>query len=172
MTQVPFQDRPPHTDRLNAYDEQHLAIYLRLLMAEEEGAELPVELAHIARDPFDPDFDLTGTVRRIRSKRSSIKRVLLDQTVTSGIGNIYADEALWRAQVHGARHGRALSAATLRALVLVPTGSPWMNYERIGSFLPPEVGHDTAQRLGVRSPKHRFYSGNCHSDCCSQPPWH
>ena len=39
MTQVPFQDRPPHTDRLNAYDEQHLAIYLRLLMADEEGAD-------------------------------------------------------------------------------------------------------------------------------------
>jgi hypothetical protein len=39
MTQVPFQDRPPHTERVNAYDEQHLAIYLRLLMAEEEGAD-------------------------------------------------------------------------------------------------------------------------------------
>ncbi|EFI53370.1 MULTISPECIES: DNA -binding domain-containing protein [Afipia] len=39
MTQVPFQDRPPHTDRLSAYDEQHLAIYLRLLMADEEGAD-------------------------------------------------------------------------------------------------------------------------------------
>jgi hypothetical protein len=39
MTQAPFQDRPPHTDRLNAYDEQHLAIYLRLLMADEEGAD-------------------------------------------------------------------------------------------------------------------------------------
>ena len=34
-----FQDRPPHTERVNAYDEQHLAIYLRLLMAEEEGAD-------------------------------------------------------------------------------------------------------------------------------------
>ena len=39
MTRVPFQDRPPHTDRLNAYDEQHLTIYLRLLMADEEGAD-------------------------------------------------------------------------------------------------------------------------------------
>jgi len=57
-------------------------------------------------------------------------------------------------------------------LVLVPTGSQWMDRERIGSFLLPEVGPDTAQRLGVRSPKHRFYSGNGHSDCCSQPPWH
>ncbi|VTZ23859.1 hypothetical protein MPC4_150104 [Methylocella tundrae] len=39
MTEAPFQDRPPHTDRVNAYDEQHLAVYLRLLMAEEEGAD-------------------------------------------------------------------------------------------------------------------------------------
>lgn len=39
MTEAPFYDRPPLTDRANAYDEQHLAIYLRLLMAEEEGAD-------------------------------------------------------------------------------------------------------------------------------------
>lgn len=39
MNKAPFQDRPPYTDRVNAYDEQHLAIYLRLLMAEEEGAD-------------------------------------------------------------------------------------------------------------------------------------
>jgi len=39
MTQAPFQDQPPHTERVNTYDEQHLAIYLRLLMADEEGAD-------------------------------------------------------------------------------------------------------------------------------------
>jgi hypothetical protein len=39
MTEAPFQDRPPHTERVNAYDEQHLAVYLQLLMAEEEGAD-------------------------------------------------------------------------------------------------------------------------------------
>lgn len=39
MTQTAFEDRPPHTERVNAYDEQHLAVYLRLLMAEEEGAD-------------------------------------------------------------------------------------------------------------------------------------
>ncbi|GAB3229370.1 hypothetical protein GCM10027295_22440 [Pseudaeromonas pectinilytica] len=55
-------------------------------------------------------------------------------------------------------------------LVLVQTGSPWMDCERIGSDLLPEVGSGTAQRLGARSPVHRFCSGNCRSDCCSQPP--
>ncbi|MGY3585566.1 hypothetical protein ACVIGB_005379 [Bradyrhizobium sp. USDA 4341] len=39
MNKLPFQDQPPQTDRVNAYDENHLAIYVRLLMAEEEGAD-------------------------------------------------------------------------------------------------------------------------------------
>lgn len=64
------------------------------------GAELPVEVAHIARDLFDPDLDRDALVADIRRRHSGIKRVLLNQTVVSGIGNIYADEALWRARVH------------------------------------------------------------------------
>lgn len=54
---------------------------------------------HIARDPLDPELDVAALARRIRMRRSEIKRVLLDQTVVSGIGNIYADEALWAARV-------------------------------------------------------------------------
>lgn len=64
------------------------------------GAELPSEIAHIGRDLFDPELDEAALVARIAAKRSGIKRVLLDQSVTSGIGNIYADESLWRAGVH------------------------------------------------------------------------
>ncbi len=67
------------------------------------GAELPDTIAHIARDPLDPAFSPADTVAAIRRKRTEIKRALLDQTVVSGIGNIYADEALWRARVHYAR---------------------------------------------------------------------
>ena len=81
------------------------------------GAELPAELAHIGRDPFDPAFDLAAAVRRIRAKRSAIKRVLLDQTVVSGIGNIYADEALWRARLHYDRPADTLTAARARELL-------------------------------------------------------
>ena len=52
MTEAPFCDRPPLTDRVNTYDEQHLAIYLRLLMAEEEGADWQeVVLALFGLDP-------------------------------------------------------------------------------------------------------------------------
>lgn len=73
------------------------------LSLSEGGAELPDEIAHIARDPFDPTYDLDDVVRRLRRKRTGIKRALLDQQLVGGIGNIYADEALWRARVHYAR---------------------------------------------------------------------
>ncbi|MDO5677730.1 MAG: bifunctional DNA-formamidopyrimidine glycosylase/DNA-(apurinic or apyrimidinic site) lyase [Propionibacteriaceae bacterium] len=61
-------------------------------------AEIPVP--HIALDPFDPQFDARAVAAKMRSKRTTVKRALLDQTLVSGIGNIYADEALWRSRVH------------------------------------------------------------------------
>jgi formamidopyrimidine-DNA glycosylase len=62
-------------------------------------AGVPVPVAHIARDPLEADFDRVATARLIRRKRSAIKAVLLNQEVVSGIGNIYADEALWQAGI-------------------------------------------------------------------------
>lgn len=64
------------------------------------GAEEPAELAHIAPDLLDPQLDLAALVARIRTRGSGIKRVLLNQEIVSGVGNIYADEALWRAGLH------------------------------------------------------------------------
>jgi formamidopyrimidine-DNA glycosylase len=75
------------------------------------GAELPPELTHIARDPLDPEFDDAEFVRRVRRSSSGIKRILLNQTMISGVGNIYADEALWQARLHGDRRGDKLTAA-------------------------------------------------------------
>jgi formamidopyrimidine-DNA glycosylase len=74
------------------------------------GAELPAEVAHIGRDPFDPQFDLADVVARLRRKRTGIKRALLDQRLISAIGNIYADEALWLARMHYARATATLSS--------------------------------------------------------------
>jgi formamidopyrimidine-DNA glycosylase len=94
------------------------------------GASLPTEIAHIARDPLDPDFDEQAFVTALRRRRTGLKRALLDQTLVSGIGNIYADEALWGARLHYARptetttrpeltrllgHVRDVFAAALRA---------------------------------------------------------
>jgi len=73
------------------------------------GAELPPEIAHIARDPIDPLFDDAAFVARVRRSASGIKRILLTQTAISGVGNIYADEALWRARIHSERPGERLT---------------------------------------------------------------
>jgi len=81
------------------------------------GADLPAELAHIARDPLDPDFDEAGFVRRVRRSASGIKRILLNQTTISGVGNIYADEALWLARIHGDRPGDRLRSADVERVL-------------------------------------------------------
>lgn len=72
---------------------------------------VPAQVAHIARDPLDPGFDDALFVARLRRRNSAVKRALLDQTLVSGIGNIYADESLWRARLHGQRLGRTLTRA-------------------------------------------------------------
>jgi formamidopyrimidine-DNA glycosylase len=81
------------------------------------GAELPPEIAHIARDPVDPMFDDDAFVASVRRRRSGVKRIMLDQTVVSGVGNIYADEALWRARLHGDRLGTSLRGEAVRRLL-------------------------------------------------------
>jgi len=81
------------------------------------GAELPDEIAHIALDPFDERFDVPGVARAMRARRSTLKRALLDQTLVSGIGNIYADEALWRARSHYDLPTPALSTRRARAVL-------------------------------------------------------
>jgi formamidopyrimidine-DNA glycosylase len=82
-----------------------------------DGTEVPLPVAHVARDPLDPLFDRAAVVKVLRGKHSEIKRQLLDQTVVSGIGNIYADESLWRAKVNGARIAETLTKPTLAALL-------------------------------------------------------
>ena len=98
----------------------HLDDYTPDVFAQEDDSatqDVPVSVAHIATDPFDPAFDPVRVVDRMRAKHSEIKRVLLDQTVISGVGNIYADEALWRARLHGARIAETISRKKLRELI-------------------------------------------------------
>ena len=120
----------------DAAPEKHLRVRLRLegaaegrhlhfvdqrmfggLLVSEGGAVLPPEIAHIGRDPLDPLFDLDDVVRRVRGRSVGIKRQLLDQGLVSGIGNIYADEALWRARIHGERAGDRLTRAQVVELL-------------------------------------------------------
>jgi formamidopyrimidine-DNA glycosylase len=86
-------------------------------LVDVDGSVVPVPVAHLARDPLDPRFDIDAVVNVLRRKHSEIKRQLLDQTVVSGIGNIYADEALWRAKVNGARIADTLTRPKLTAVL-------------------------------------------------------
>ncbi|HEV7711633.1 MAG TPA: bifunctional DNA-formamidopyrimidine glycosylase/DNA-(apurinic or apyrimidinic site) lyase [Asanoa sp.] len=117
-----------------APDETHLRIRFRFddgdpelrfvdqrtfggLSVSAGGADLPAEIAHIARDPIDPEFSDAAFVANLRRRRTEVKRALLDQSLISGVGNIYADEALWRAQLHGTRPtDRLTKPAALRLL--------------------------------------------------------
>lgn len=81
-----------------------------------DDSVVPSQVAHIARDPLDPAFAERDVVARIRRRSSAIKRILLDQSLVSGIGNIYADESLWAARIHPETHGAALSVQALRRL--------------------------------------------------------
>ncbi|MEU4729329.1 bifunctional DNA-formamidopyrimidine glycosylase/DNA-(apurinic or apyrimidinic site) lyase [Streptomyces sp. NPDC023588] len=103
----------------DAPDEKHLRIRVRfddaagtelrfvdqrtfggLSLHENTPEGLPDVIAHIARDPLDPLFDEVAYHLALRAKRSTVKRALMDQSLISGVGNIYADEALWRARLH------------------------------------------------------------------------
>lgn len=80
-------------------------------------ASVPSQVAHIARDPLDPAFSDAAFRRALVRKDSAIKRVLLDQTVVSGVGNIYADESLWAARVHPETPARELPTRTANRLL-------------------------------------------------------
>ncbi|WP_306362531.1 bifunctional DNA-formamidopyrimidine glycosylase/DNA-(apurinic or apyrimidinic site) lyase [Nocardia sp. CC227C] len=102
---------------LRFVDQRTFGGWMLAPLVEVGGTPLPDAVAHIARDPVDPLFDPDAVVTVLRRKQSEIKRVLLDQTVVSGIGNIYADEALWRAGIHGERIAAKLSRPALHGLL-------------------------------------------------------
>ena len=102
---------------LSFADQRTFGGWLLADLVTVDGSVVPVPVAHLARDPLDPRFDADAVVKVLRRKHSEIKRQLLDQTVVSGIGNIYADEALWRAKVHGARIAATLTRKQLAAVL-------------------------------------------------------
>jgi formamidopyrimidine-DNA glycosylase len=78
---------------------------------------VPAGLAHIARDPLDPLFDDLAWIESVQKRNTTLKRVLLDQSSISGVGNIYADEALWRARLHGDRSTQRVGQAEFAGLL-------------------------------------------------------
>nr|WP_232842255.1 bifunctional DNA-formamidopyrimidine glycosylase/DNA-(apurinic or apyrimidinic site) lyase [Terrimesophilobacter mesophilus] len=118
-------EHPQHGPaRLNFVDQRifgSMAIDALTAVADlAPGAQperIPASVAHIARDPLDPHFDDDRFLAALRRRHTGIKRALLDQTLVSGIGNIYADEALWAARIHYDQATDALSRR--RAIVLL-----------------------------------------------------
>ena len=78
---------------------------------------VPESITHLAPDPLESAFDHVEVLARLKVRHTAVKRCLLDQGLLSGIGNIYADEALWRARVHGEREAAAMSKPALRRLI-------------------------------------------------------
>lgn len=87
------------------------------LSIEECIDEIPTSAQHIALDPFEPGFDISSVVEKIRKRKVSIKTALLNQEIMSGVGNIYADESLWRAKVHPESEASSMSAARIRRVI-------------------------------------------------------
>jgi formamidopyrimidine-DNA glycosylase len=102
---------------LSFADQRTFGGWMLADLLEVDDSVVPQPVAHLARDPLDPRFDPGEVVKVLRRKHSEIKRQLLDQQVVSGIGNIYADEALWRAKLNGARIADTLSRKQLTAVL-------------------------------------------------------
>jgi formamidopyrimidine-DNA glycosylase len=88
-----------------------------LAVTRTDDAGIPMEIVHIARDPLDEYFDDTAVTHSVRRRHTGIKRALLDQTLISGVGNIYADEALWQARLHYARPTETMTASEIGRLL-------------------------------------------------------
>ena len=116
----------------SAPDERHLRVKISLgkldlkfidqrtfgwLGVDETRDGLPTYVKDIAADPFDSQFNLDKTIERFKKKKTEIKRALLDQGVMSGVGNIYADEALWRSKIHPESRTETMKVSRIKELI-------------------------------------------------------
>ncbi|WP_406312454.1 bifunctional DNA-formamidopyrimidine glycosylase/DNA-(apurinic or apyrimidinic site) lyase [Streptosporangium sp. NBC_01639] len=102
---------------LRFVDQRTFGHVLVTALAHAGGRAVPEPITHIAADPFEELFDEELFSRRLRARQTEVKRALLDQSLISGVGNIYADEALWRARLHGARPTGALTRPRITELL-------------------------------------------------------
>jgi formamidopyrimidine-DNA glycosylase len=87
------------------------------LSVEETTNNIPASAQHIAPDPFDPLFDKDAAIKNYRKRNIKIKTALLNQEIMSGVGNIYADETLWRAKIHPEISTADLSAKKISTII-------------------------------------------------------
>ncbi|MGW4422063.1 bifunctional DNA-formamidopyrimidine glycosylase/DNA-(apurinic or apyrimidinic site) lyase [Streptosporangium sp. NPDC004631] len=111
---IGFTDGGPD---LRFVDQRTFGHVLVTSMARSGGRPVPEPITHIAADPFEAHFDEDLFVHRLRARQTEVKRALLDQSLISGVGNIYADEALWRARLHGTRPTGSLARPKVSELL-------------------------------------------------------
>lgn len=112
-------EHPRHRELAIVFADQRTFGSLAVDALVPDGDDLiPTQVRHIARDPMDPAFDDAEFIAGVRRRSSAVKRILLDQTLISGVGNIYADESLWAARIHPETRGIALSAQGVRRLLV------------------------------------------------------
>jgi formamidopyrimidine-DNA glycosylase len=122
LTRVVLEVRHPERgeSRIDFVDQRifgSMALDALVSSNDQPGQRIPSQVAHIARDPMDPLFDDRAFLRALARKQTTIKRALLDQTLISGVGNIYADESLWAARVHYDQPTATLSRARATTLL-------------------------------------------------------
>lgn len=113
-------DSPHGALRLNFVDQRifgSMAIDSLVPTPDDPEEHVPTSVAHVARDPLDSRFDDARFLAKLATKRTGIKRALLDQNLISGVGNIYADEALWQARLHYDQPANTVSRAKARELL-------------------------------------------------------
>jgi formamidopyrimidine-DNA glycosylase len=111
---IGFTDGGPE---LRFVDQRTFGHLLVSSLAVRPSRDVPEPIAHIAPDPFEEAFDDAEFTIRIRRRQTGVKRALLDQSLISGVGNIYADEALWRAKLHWARPTETLTGKKVAELL-------------------------------------------------------
>jgi formamidopyrimidine-DNA glycosylase len=114
-------EHPQHGPlRLNFVDQRifgSMAIDDLVPAPDLPGQLIPATVTHIARDPLDPHFDDRRFFAALARRNSAVKRAILDQNLISGIGNIYADEALWAARIHYEQPAASLGMARSKTLL-------------------------------------------------------
>ncbi|CAH0124777.1 bifunctional DNA-formamidopyrimidine glycosylase/DNA-(apurinic or apyrimidinic site) lyase [Microbacterium foliorum] len=113
-----FVEHPQHGELAIVFADQRTFGSLAVDRLVPDGpSRIPTQVVHIARDPVDPLFHDAEFIRALTRRRSAVKRVLLDQQVISGVGNIYADESLWAARIHPETSADALSTVAVKRLL-------------------------------------------------------
>jgi len=113
-----YLEHPAHGELAVVFSDQRTFGSLAVDHLVADGpSQVPSQVVHIARDPIDPAFDDAAFRADLAKRGSAIKRVLLDQGVISGVGNIYADESLWAARIHPETPASALSTQAVRRLL-------------------------------------------------------